>query len=95
MRYLWRSVLLLVGVFAVAQLAMAVEPTAQGTAGQVKAAATAQAAKAEKKAGTPVIQIDQPDFNFGAAEEGTVVVHKFKVKNAGSADLHITRVRPG
>ena len=43
----------------------------------------------------PVIQIPQATFDFGDVPEGVEVVHDFKIKNTGKAELQIEQVRPG
>ncbi len=41
----------------------------------------------------PKIEVEDPLYNFGAATEGTMVNHTFKVKNVGKARLVIRGVR--
>lgn len=48
-----------------------------------------------RAAAAPILVIEEPIFDFGTAEEGTVVTHAFKVKNTGNAVLSIHKVRPG
>ncbi len=43
----------------------------------------------------PVIQIPEATYDFGEVSEGIEVVHDFKIKNTGKADLQIDQVRPG
>lgn len=38
---------------------------------------------------------DGPFFDFGAADEGSLVEHVFRMKNVGDTDLVILNVRPG
>lgn len=46
-------------------------------------------------AAAPSIVIDESTFDFGTADEGSVVTHEFKVRNTGSSVLTIDQVRPG
>jgi hypothetical protein len=62
-----------------------------GTAGTESAAAQ----QPPSASAAPAMVIDQTTFDFGTAEEGTVVTHAFKVKNTGTAVLTINQVRPG
>lgn len=43
----------------------------------------------------PVMEIAQPDHNFGEVAEGEVVTHDYVVRNTGSATLEIAQVRAG
>ena len=47
-----------------------------------------------ENAPAPRIKVDQDIFDFGKINQGEKVLHTFKVKNAGNADLFIKRVRP-
>jgi len=49
----------------------------------------------EASPGTPVIQIPEATFDFGEVLEGGEVVHDYKIKNTGKAELQIERVQPG
>jgi hypothetical protein len=42
----------------------------------------------------PILQIDAPDYDWGAALQGEVVKHNFVVMNKGGAPLAITQVKP-
>ena len=44
---------------------------------------------------TPSIQLPAPDYNFGEAQEGSILSHEYLVKNTGSGVLEIAEVRPG
>jgi hypothetical protein len=44
---------------------------------------------------TPSILLPIPDFNFGEAEEGSILTHEYLVKNTGLGVLEIADVRPG
>jgi len=41
----------------------------------------------------PRISIDEPNFDFGFAPEGTFMVHEFTLRNIGTEPLEIKRVR--
>lgn len=43
----------------------------------------------------PKIEIKEMRHNFGKVIEGTTVSHVFEVKNAGSEQLVIQKVKPG
>ena len=43
----------------------------------------------------PSIQIPEATYDFGEVAEGKEVVHDFKIKNTGKAELQIDQVRPG
>ena len=45
--------------------------------------------------GRPRLVLDAPDHDFGQIAPDTVVRHRFKVSNAGDADLTISRLVPG
>jgi hypothetical protein len=49
----------------------------------------------EAPQGTPVIQIPEATFDFGEVPEGGQVVHDYRIKNTGKAELLIERVQPG
>jgi hypothetical protein len=49
----------------------------------------------EVSPGAPVIQIPEATFDFGEVPEGGEVVHDYKIKNTGKAELQIERVQPG
>jgi hypothetical protein len=44
---------------------------------------------------TPSIQLPVVDFNFGEAEEGSILSHDYLVRNIGLEVLEIAEVRPG
>jgi hypothetical protein len=44
---------------------------------------------------TPSIQVPAINFNFGEAEEGSILSHDYIVKNTGLGVLEIAEVRPG
>jgi hypothetical protein len=43
----------------------------------------------------PSIQVPVIDFNYGEAEEGSILSHEYLVKNTGLGVLEIADVRPG
>lgn len=43
--------------------------------------------------GGPRISIDEPNFNFGFAPEGSYMVHQYVIRNIGDKPLEIKRVR--
>jgi hypothetical protein len=45
--------------------------------------------------GVPAIRVDRMDYDFGTVREGQVVSHLFPFRNAGSAPLEITEIKPG
>lgn len=47
---------------------------------------------AEQRANAPFIEFENPNFDFSAVKEGTVVEHTFKFTNKGKTDLHIRKV---
>jgi hypothetical protein len=55
----------------------------------------AKPAAPEVSQGTPAIQIPESTYDFGEVPEGGEVVHDFKIKNTGKAELVIERVQPG
>jgi hypothetical protein len=57
------------------------------------ASATPKASANEQAKGHPSIQVPGPDFNFGAAMQGSSVEHAFTVKNTGQAVLNIKHVK--
>lgn len=42
----------------------------------------------------PVVEIDEPIYDFGSVETGLTVDHVFQIRNAGRSLLKITAVRP-
>jgi hypothetical protein len=44
---------------------------------------------------TPSIQLPVNNFNFGEAEEGSIIFHEYLMKNIGKEVLEIAEVRPG
>ncbi|MDR3566833.1 MAG: hypothetical protein P4L43_02280 [Syntrophobacteraceae bacterium] len=49
----------------------------------------------QRPAAHPKILVQEPDYNFGTAVQGTTVEHAFAVKNTGNAVLHIRHVKVG
>jgi len=49
---------------------------------------------AEEKTG-PRMVIVAPVFDAGKVDQGSIINHKFIVKNTGDEELRITRVNPG
>lgn len=50
---------------------------------------------AEEKGAVPVIEVEQPTFDFNHVSQGEVVEHDFRVSNLGTAPLEIKKVKPG
>ncbi len=48
-----------------------------------------------KESGGPLLNIQQDTYDFGKVMEGKILEHAFLVKNMGSEELRILRVRPG
>ena len=61
--------------------------TGKKSVGATQPKKTAQPGPKKKK--YPVITLDEPRFDFGTIEEGTIVEHDFKFTNTGDADLLI------
>ena len=51
-------------------------------------------AEEEQKA-VPIIEVENPIYDFGQVNQGAIVKHDFRVFNRGSAPLEIKRVKPG
>jgi hypothetical protein len=49
----------------------------------------------ENGKGAPSILVQNPEYQFGSSPEGVELVHDFIIKNAGTAPLHITKVKTG
>lgn len=47
-----------------------------------------------RSAGQPAIAVEAPEFDFGKVRAGEKVEHRFKITNAGSGELRITKVKP-
>jgi hypothetical protein len=45
--------------------------------------------------GTPVLEVPEAEFNFGAVSEGNDYVHDFLIRNRGTGILEIKKVVPG
>ena len=43
----------------------------------------------------PVIEVEQPTYDFKQVSQGEVVKHDFRVSNRGEASLEIKKVKPG
>jgi hypothetical protein len=78
--------LLAVPAAALLAVALAVPAPAQTKASETKAP--------ETKAATPKAVIAEPNKDVGTVPKGEVIKHNFLVKNAGTADLLITDVKP-
>lgn len=75
-------------------LACAAEPATPEVVEQAQPdATTSTQADAEPEPGVPKIASDEATFDFGAIKPVDSIEHIFKVKNEGSADLHIERVQ--
>ena len=55
---------------------------------------TAKERDAKLSLGSPIIEFDQTEYDFGTIVEGEKVQGVFNVKNAGKVDLIITNVKP-
>jgi len=53
---------------------------------------TSQAQEAKEKA--PIITVDNPSFDMGMIEEGSPIAHTYIIKNTGTSDLKIDKVKP-
>ena len=51
-------------------------------------------AEAGKKT-VPIIEVENPTYDFGQVNQGAIVKHDFRVFNRGSAPLEIKKVKPG
>jgi hypothetical protein len=49
----------------------------------------------ENAQGVPIIEIDEPTYDFKEVSQGETVKHVFKVLNKGTAPLEIKGVKPG
>ena len=49
----------------------------------------------EKENAVPVIEIENPTYEFEEVSQGETVRHDFKVRNKGTAPLQIKGVKPG
>ncbi len=65
------------------------------TAGWFLVASMAMAADAPDAKGVPVAVFDSMTYNFNPVVEGMTVVHDFVIKNSGTADLKIEKVKTG
>jgi len=52
-------------------------------------------AAGEKKEAIPVIEVEEPTYDFHQTTEGEDVKHDFRVFNRGNAPLEIKSVKPG
>jgi hypothetical protein len=50
---------------------------------------------AEENEAVPIIEIENPAYDFQQIPQGEVVKHDFRVFNRGSAPLEIKSVKPG
>jgi hypothetical protein len=64
-------------------------------AGWVLTGATAIAADAQKTTSAPNAIFASTTYNFPTVVEGVVVEHEFTVKNFGTADLKVEKVKTG
>jgi len=62
-------------------------------AGFVQAAEQKQAV--EQKDAAPVIEVENPIYDFKQVPQGETVKHEFRVFNRGTAPLQIKNVKPG
>lgn len=49
----------------------------------------------EKKEAVPIIDIENPEYDFSQVPQGQVVRHDFRVFNRGTAALEINKVKTG
>lgn len=49
----------------------------------------------QPKTGAPKLVIDSLTHDFGDVKPGTSLIHSFRIKNEGTADLLIQGVHPG
>ena len=84
------------GNAAIASLVETGDPATDDTAAEASAAAEPiqLAAASTDRSGTPRIVVDDPIFDFGSMEVGEQREHSWVIRNEGTADLHITSVRP-
>jgi hypothetical protein len=50
---------------------------------------------AGEKEAIPVIEVEEPTYDFRQVTQGEVVKHDFRVFNRGNAPLEIKNVKPG
>ena len=50
---------------------------------------------ADEKKAIPIIEVEQPAYEFPQVTQGDVVKHDFRVFNRGNAPLEIKSVKPG
>lgn len=49
----------------------------------------------EAKKAVPIIEVENPKYDFGQVNQGAIVKHDFRVFNRGNAPLEIRTVKPG
>lgn len=49
----------------------------------------------EEEVSAPVIEVEEPTYDFQQVPQGEVVKHDFRVLNRGNAPLEISKVKPG
>ena len=49
----------------------------------------------EEEVNAPVIEVEEPTYDFAQVPQGEVVKHEFRVFNRGNAPLEISNVKPG
>jgi len=59
------------------------------------AASMATAADAPAASGVPRAVFEGTTYHFPSVVEGVVIVHEFKLKNSGTADLKVEKVKTG
>jgi hypothetical protein len=91
---------LILSVMTAAAVRLAAQPAPPPTsfsaapAPSAPAATGSPAAKAPADLSGPIIQVDNATFDFGKAQTGEKVHHKYVITNTGNATLHITNVQP-
>jgi hypothetical protein len=89
-----RALLLASSVLALACTAEPTAPEPIADAEPAEADATTSAEPSvELEQGAPKIASDEAIYDFGAIKPVDSIEHIFKIKNEGSADLHIERVQ--
>ncbi len=63
-------------------------------AGLVLVVCTGCAQTPEEKVPVPLMEIENPTYNFGEVMQGGVVKHDFQLFNRGTVPLEIKKVKP-
>ncbi len=83
-------------IICLAVLALAVVSCKENASSKIKTAnlETAKERDAKIGLGSPIIEFDQKEYDFGTITEGDIIDGKFTVFNKGKTDLIITEVKP-